>query len=211
MKRLAIIGSGDLGQLIAHHANTDNHYAVVGFFDDYKKRDGVQFVDGYPILGCVDDIENCFQKQLFDCIIIAIGYKHMIVRKNIYEKFTGKIPFGKIIHSSCYVDISCKIGEGSVLLPGCVLDRNACVGDNVLLNISVTIAQDSTVKAHSFVSPCVSIAGFTEIGECCNIGINSTIIDNILITSNVQTGGGTVVIDNLVKSGCYVGCPARLL
>jgi len=209
MKRLAIIGSGDLGQLIAYHSKTDNHYDVVGFFDDYKSKD--EFVDGYSILGNINDVEDYFQKQLFDYIIIAIGYKHITARKDIYERFKGKIPFGKIIHSSCCIDISCKIGDGSVLLPGCVLDRNSCVGNNVLLNVSVTIAHDSTVKSHSFVSPCVCIAGFSEVGECCNIGINSTIIDNIIISDNIQTGGGTLVIDNLVEAGVYVGVPARLL
>ena len=35
MKKLALIGAGDLGQQIAWHAKQDGHYEVVGFFDDY--------------------------------------------------------------------------------------------------------------------------------------------------------------------------------
>ncbi|GHT00702.1 hypothetical protein FACS189421_13040 [Bacteroidia bacterium] len=187
MKRLAIIGSGDLGQLIAHHAETDGHYHVVGFFDDYKNTS--ENVDGYPILGGLDAIEELFLKAVFDCVIIAIGYKHMTARKDVYENLKEKIPFGKVLHSSCYVDGSCKIGDGTVLLPGCVLDRNVCVGDNVLVNVGVTIAHDSTIKNHSFLSPRVAIAGFTEVGECCNIGISTIVIDNLLINSNIQKGG----------------------
>jgi UDP-3-O-[3-hydroxymyristoyl] glucosamine N-acyltransferase len=94
-----------------------------------------------------------------------------------------------------------KMQNGTVLLPGCVLDKN----------IGVTIAHDSRVKSHSFISPCVSIAGFTEVGECCNIGINSTTIDNLVIYNDIQIGGGTVVIKNLLEAGIYVGCPARFL
>ena len=80
MKRLAIIGSGDLGQLITHHANTDNHYNIIGFFDDFKNTN--DFVDSYPILGCIDDVEKLFKRQFFDHIIVAIGYNHMILLLN---------------------------------------------------------------------------------------------------------------------------------
>ena len=36
MKTLAIIGSGDLGQQIAHYAISDGHYEKVVFFDDFS-------------------------------------------------------------------------------------------------------------------------------------------------------------------------------
>ena len=35
-KTLAIIGSGHLGQQIAHYALSDNHYEKVLFFDDFS-------------------------------------------------------------------------------------------------------------------------------------------------------------------------------
>ncbi|WP_395765251.1 nucleoside-diphosphate sugar epimerase/dehydratase [Elizabethkingia anophelis] len=37
MKRVAIIGSGHLGQQIAHHIHTDTEDVVVGYFDEYQK------------------------------------------------------------------------------------------------------------------------------------------------------------------------------
>lgn len=52
-KILAIIGSGHLGQQIAHYAISDNHFDEVVFFDDYNK-DGI--VNGYKILGTTNDI-----------------------------------------------------------------------------------------------------------------------------------------------------------
>jgi sugar O-acyltransferase (sialic acid O-acetyltransferase NeuD family) len=206
-ERLAIIGSGDLGQLIAWHARNDNHYDVVGFFDDYKDEK----IDDYPVLGKTCDVVSLFSKGLFDCLLIAVGYKHMNFREKLFDTFKDKIPFGKIIHSSCIVDTSCKIHEGCVLLPGCVLDRNVRIERNVLLNTGVTIAHDTVILPHSFLAPRVSVAGFTQIGRKCIIGINSTIIDNIVITDNVQLGGATVVIDNIEKSGLWVGNPARFV
>ena len=54
MKKLAIIGSGDLGRLIAYHAIQDNQFQVVGFFDDYAKTGSS--VDNIKILGKILDI-----------------------------------------------------------------------------------------------------------------------------------------------------------
>jgi len=209
MKKIAIIGSGDLGQLIAHHCLADKQAKVVGFFDDFKTKSDV--VDDIPVLGGVNDIKGLFDAKAFDELILAIGYKHFEFRSSVFEKFQGQIPFATLIHSSCFVDTSCKIGEGVCLLPGSTLDRNVIIQPNVLINVGCTIAHDSTIDTHTFLSPSVSVAGFVKIGSKCNIGINATIIDNISITNTVQIGGGTVVIKDIKNEGLYVGNPARFI
>jgi len=209
MERLAIIGSGDLGKLISYHAQADKHYEVIGFFDDTKEAG--EMISGHPVLGKTSDIRSIYQDRGFDCLMVAIGYKHFEARKRIYEQYVKDIPFGRIIHSSSYIDPSCTIGNGIFILPGCVLDHNAIIGDNVLLNTGCRIAHDSEIKSHSFLSPGVCMAGFSQIGSCCNIGTNSTIIDNIKIFDNVQTGAGTIVIKDISESGLYVGNPAKFL
>jgi sugar O-acyltransferase (sialic acid O-acetyltransferase NeuD family) len=208
MKRLAIIGSGDLGQLIAYHASNDRHYAVVGFFDDFEEV-GVQKMK-VPVIGKTKEVLELFKQDKFDCIMIGIGYKHMAARKSVFELLKGIVPFGKVIHSSAYVDTSSSLGDGVFILPNCTIDKHVVIGDNVLLNTATVIAHDSKVDSHCFLAPAVNVAGKVNIKECCIIGIASTIIDNIIIESNIQTGGGTVVIENLVKSGLYVGVPATL-
>lgn len=207
MKRLAIIASGDLGQQIAYHATQDKQFDVVGFFDDYANPE----TSKNTILGTVEDIERVYKANRFDELIIAIGYKHFEVRAQLFTRFSNKIPFATFIHSSCYVDESCKIGSGVCLFPGSVLDANVEIQDNVLVNVACTIAHDSIIGSHTFLSPRVAIAGFVTIGENCNIGINSTIIDCIKIINGTQIGGGTVVISNIEKKGLYVGNPSRFI
>ena len=209
MKNLAIIGSGDLGRQIAYHAINDKHYNVVGFFDDFAEKGSL--IDGIKILGNLSEIQENFDDAVFDEIIIGIGYKHLQFRETLFIQLQNKVEFAKIIHSSCYVDPSCKIGEGVCMFPGTVLDQNVTIEDNVLINIDCTIAHDSKIKTNTFLSPRVAIAGFVTIGKRCNIGINSTIIDNIVIENDIQTGGGTVVINDLKKSGLYVGNPSRFV
>jgi len=207
-KTLAIIGSGHLGQQIAHYALSDNHYEKVVFFDDFSSE---SHANGFPILGTVDAIEKEFAKQSFDALLIGIGYKHLNVRKQLFERFSESIPFGKIIHSTSWVDTTATIEKGCVIYPSCCIDAHAIINQNTILNVSCTVAHDTHVGKHCFLSPRVALAGFVNIEELCILGINSTIIDNLSIVSTTQIGGGTVVIQNITQKGLYVGNPHRFI
>ncbi|MDG5492257.1 acetyltransferase [Psychroserpens sp. SPM9] len=209
MKKLAIIGSGDLGQLMAYHAVQDKQFDVAGFFDDFQAKGST--VNHIKVLGAISDIETCYHQGDFDVIICGIGYKHLAFRERIFNQLHQKIKFANLIHSSCYVDASCNLGQGIFMLPGSVLDHNVTIEDNVVINIACVIAHDSTIGAHSFVSPRAAIAGFVTLGKRCNIGVNTTIIDNITIADDIQTGGGTIVITSLKNKGLYVGNPSRFI
>lgn len=209
MKRIAIIGSGNLGQQIASHIHQDTEDKVVAFFDEFKEKGNL--VKEISIIGGNNDIISEYKKNSFDEILIGIGYKHMSFRKQIFDKLKNKIPFYTFKHSTVYVNNSVKIGQGSVIYPCCVIDQEVEIGENVLINISCSIAHDTKIGSHSFLSPKVAIAGFVNIEEQCIFGINSTIIDNIKIAKKTQLGGGTVVINHIEKSGLYVGNPARFI
>jgi sugar O-acyltransferase (sialic acid O-acetyltransferase NeuD family) len=168
-------------------------------------------VNGFQILGKTNYIMEAFDKNQFDEILIGIGYKHLVVRKQLFEQFSSKIPFGKIIHSSSWVDDTATINEGCIIYPFCCIDAYAVVDSNTILNVACTVAHDSKIGKHCFLSPRVALAGFVEIEELGVIGINATIIDNIKIVSETQIGGGTVVIKNVEKSGLYVGNPQRFI
>lgn len=208
MKTLAIIGSGDLGQQIANYALSDNHYGKVVFFDDFTNEKSINTI---PVIGKTADVEKAFELKKFDELLIGIGYKHLAVKKELFEKFNNKIPFGRIIHSTSWVDVTAIIEKGAVIYPGCIIDAKARIKENTVLNLGCTIAHDTYIGAHSFLSPRVAIAGFVKVEEQCVLGINSTIIDNINISSNTQIGAGSLVIKSIEKKGLYVGNPARFI
>lgn len=205
-KTLAIIGAGHLGQQIAHMAISDNQYNKVVFFDDFSTE---KKINQFPIIGTTNDVQIKFQQGLFDELIIGIGYKHLSEKKNIFDKFSGTIPFGKIIHSTAWIDITAKIKEGCVVYPQSCIDMNVVVEENTVLNLGTTIAHDSVIGKHTFLAPRVAISGFVQIGDCCFLGTSTTIVDSLHICSFVQTGAGAVVNKNIVESGLYVGVPAK--
>ena len=207
--RVAIIGSGDLGQSIAHYAR-NNGFEIVGFYDDFQRAASV---NGIPVMGKLDKIDADYKARLFDALVCAVGYNHFVFREKVFNKFHNEvgIPFATIIDRSCHVDESAKVGDGVVMFPTAMVDKGCEIGDNVLLNVGVTIAHDSKVMEHSFLSPRVAMAGFSTIGKRCMIGINSTIIDNLTICDDVRVGGGALLIHDVQQKGLYVGVPARFV
>lgn len=205
-KILAILGSGQLGQQIAHFAVADNHYKGVVFFDDFSK---VNEINGFRIIGTTADIESEFEKKSFDELIIGIGYNHLPAKKSFFDRFENSIPFGTIIHSTSWIDPKAIINPGSVIYPTCCIDANVVIGHNTIVNLGCTIAHDTIIGKHSFLAPRAAIAGFVKTGESCFLGINSTIIDNISIESSSQTGAGAVIIKDITEQGLYVGNPAK--
>ncbi|MTE27381.1 acetyltransferase [Winogradskyella ouciana] len=206
---LGIIGAGDLGQQIAHYAISDGHYEHIVFFDDFISKDTI--VKKYKVIGNINDVLNSYKSNVFDKAIIAVGYKHLKFREKVFENLAEHIEFATIVHSSTYVDQSSKIGKGVFIYPNCVIDSNVVIKNDVVINISTSICHDSIINDHTFLSPCIIISGFCNIGKRCNLGVGTTVIDSININDDIQTGGATVVVNNLSKKGLYFGNPARFI
>jgi sugar O-acyltransferase (sialic acid O-acetyltransferase NeuD family) len=207
MKKLAIIGSGDLGKQIKNLALESSEYIISGFFDDFKPIGSL--VEGFPVLGNLDNIQKHFENGTFDELLIGIGYKHMKIRQELFERFRHQIPFGKIIHSSCIIHNSVSIGSGSIVYSGTHIDMGALIGENCLIYNGCIIAHDTQIASHTILSPGVKIAGFSKIESLVNLGIGTIISDNVTVAMGTKTGAGAVVVKNIDESGLYVGIPAK--
>lgn len=209
MKKLAIVGTRDLAKQIQHFVTADNQYEVVGWIDDLEKPSTI--VNGIPVLGSTDEAEKLYKQGKFECVLIGIGYTRFDLRESVFEKLHGKVPFGKFVHSTCYVDPTSKIGEGCVIYPRCIIDMNADIRENVFINWGSGIGHDAIMHSHSFVAANVLVAGMSVVGKRCMIGNGTTFIDHIHVGDDVTIGGGATVVKDLPSNGVYVGTPAKLL
>ena len=208
-KTLAIAGAGDFGKQIAHYALSDDHYDKVVFFDDSVGQGAA--ASEIRILGGTSAIEKNFENGAFDELIIGIGYKHLPFRRQLFERISGKIPLGRIIHSASWVDKTASIGAGCILYPGCYVDARVVIESNTTLNLGCAVAHDTRIGKHCFLSPRVAVAGFVVVEEMCLLGINATVIDNVKLCANTRIGGGSLVLKDVASPGLYVGSPIRFI
>lgn len=57
--------------------------------------------------------------------------------------------------------------------------------------------------------PSVNVSGNVHIGECCEIGIGSNIIQGKKIGTEIIVGAGSVVIKDIPSQCTAVGVPAK--
>lgn len=202
VKKLIIIGAGELGAQVAHYASISKEYDVIGFLDDTIVG---QSVCGYDIISKIEDLGRLYSKKVFEYAFIAIGYNHFKIREAIFMKVKSfNIPLAIIKSPNIYIDNTASIGEGCILYPGCIIDKNVVIKENVLLNLGVIIAHDVTINRHTFIAPGAVIAGFSKIGEKCFIGANVTIKDNVALSNNIFVGAGATITKNLQNKGIYI-------
>lgn len=126
-----------------------------------------------------------------------------------------------------------------VNLYGCIIGDNCFIGPFVEIQKDVKIGSNTKIQSHSFICELVSIgdncfighgvmfindlfsAGGpaqgnkalwrkTQIGSNVSIGSNATILP-VAICDRVVIGAGSVVTKNIIRSGVYVGNPAKFI
>jgi acetyltransferase EpsM len=207
MQRLAMVGSGELSDRLVHYFEDTGFGRVVGMFDDFEAPGAVK--GDRPILGGTGDVPALFRKGAFDAAAIAIGYRHRGFRKRIFEALQGQgVPMPAFVHPSAYVEESALLGPGSIVLVGCTVDMYSRIAENVLLSSRCFVSHHVKIGPHTFVGPAVNLAGRTEVGECCFLGIATTSVDGVRMGRNVQTAAGSVVTKDVPDDVLVAGVPA---
>lgn len=195
MNKIAIVGSGGLGREILGIIKSINcvheKWEFIGFYDDNYSS---ELINGYPIIGGIDDL-NTITEELY--VIIGIGAP--LVKQKIHNKINNKfILYTNLIHPSVvmYSNKYVKLGEGIVIGANCVLTVNISLGNHVYLNTSSVLAHDVSIDDYTMVMPTVSVSAGAKIGKCVFIG-NGVKIDypvNIKDGSIIKTGS---ILSNL--------------
>lgn len=206
-QRLAIVGSGEMAQQVMHYAEIDGRYTTVGYFADYAVGD--VNLQSIPFLGKTDEIYTTYQKGIFDCLFIAIGYNHLRFKHELHSALKHKLPFATIFASPTYIDKTAEIGENVIIYPGTIIDKEVVIKDNVLINIGAKISHNCVIGDSSFIGVGVSLSGFVHVGKRCFLGTNSCTRDNITICDDVVLGASSLATKNIEESGVYIGIPCR--
>ncbi|WP_338646124.1 acetyltransferase [Flavobacterium sp. KS-LB2] len=208
MKNIAIIGAGGFGREVKTMLDFINKvaptYVFLGFYDDGFEKG--EIVNGYPVLGGVEDInsinENC-------SIVIAIGDPQ--IKFNIFNKIKNtKIDFPSIIHPNVLIsDDFVEIGIGNIICAGCIVTCNIVIKDFVILNLLCTVGHDTTISSFASFMPSVNISGEVLIEERVYVGTGAKIINQLEIGKNTIVGAGAVVSRSLPENCTAVGIPAK--
>ncbi|MEM3828956.1 MAG: acetyltransferase [Conexivisphaerales archaeon] len=209
-RRLVIIGDSLFAQIAYEYFQRDSPFEVCGFAVEraYLKKESLFNLPVIPF----EDLAQRFPPDSYS-VFVAITYiERNRVRARLYEEVKKQgYSIATYISPHAFVWDNSKIGENCFIFENNTVQPWVTIEDDVILWSGNHIGHHSVVRRHVFISSQVVVSGVCDIGEYCFLGVNSTIVDNTHIASDVVLGAGTVVIHDITQPGTYVGNPARLL
>ena len=204
---MLIVGAKGFAKEVLEILHQLNQLDNLVFYDDVSSDLPALLYDKFPIL---TDLEEA--KKYFAAISnqFTIGIGNPILRKRLFEKFTGIggeftsviSPFAQIGHYDN------KIESGANIMTGTVITNDVSIGKGALINLNCSIGHNVIIGDFVEISPSVSVSGNCKIGNYSNLGTNATILPKVSIGTNVIVGAGSVVTKDIPDNCLVVGIPA---
>jgi len=114
------------------------------------------------------------------------------------------------------------IGDHLSIWNNSTIDYGCRIGSNVRIHCNVYVAQFTTIEDEAFLAPGVMIANDRHpICRACmkgptirrgaRIGINATLLPEVVIGEGALVGAGAVVVHDVAPDAVVVGNPARVI
>jgi len=205
MKKLALLGAGGHGKVVADLAQLSGWESVTFFDDSYPER---QINGAWPIQGTTQDLLHTLNH--FDGVLVSVG--DCAVRLNLYMALKeSEAPLVSITHPNAVISSYAKIGLGCVIMAGAVINFGATIGDACIVNTGATIDHDCQLANAVHICPGVNLSGEVSIAQASWVGVGSAIRQRIQIGSRVLIGAGSVVVNDVADNLTVAGSPAKIL
>ena len=208
MTDLVIYGTGgfarEVHQLVEDAVSDGADWNVLGFLDDDPEVTGT-LVHDLPILGS--------RRWLGDRMshAVAVGVGSTPVRKRLVADLVASnvsLQFPTLVHPATVVGNRIDFGRGTIICAGSMLTTDLRLRDHVIVNLDCTIGHDSVIEDFATLAPSVNISGGVHIGEGCDLGTSSSVIQGVSIGSWTIVGAGAAVTRDLPANVTAVGMPA---
>lgn len=201
--RLAILGAGGHGQVVADAALAGDWDEVVLFDDGGGPASG-----HWAVAGTRTDLLN----RLGDFQGVVVGVGANPARRSLSGVLAGAgARLATVIHPRATVSPYAGIGAGSVVLAGAVVSIGARLGQAVIVNTGATVDHDCELADGVHVAPGAHLAGGITVGAESWIGVGAVVREYAAIGAGSTVGAGAVVVGPVPDGLTVVGNPARPL
>ena len=210
LSKLAIVGSGGHGLVVADAVLGRGDHQLVGFVSD---GDASAIAEVGPLLGGQDCLPALIASGQVDALAIAIGDNH--VRREVLQKLRICLPesvqFPAVIHPAACLGVVGSVGQGSVILAGAVIGPGAHVGEGCIVNTRASLDHHGALGNFGSLAPGVVTGGNVKVGEGTTVCIGATVLHGRTLGAWSVVGAGSVVVDDLPDGVVAYGTPARVV
>ena len=209
-KILYIFGLGGHAKVILSEIIGSKIFDKIIFVESnsYNKDNIVINNMSYEVINSLDHLHKLYTDNSYG--IIGIG--SILKRISIVKEINIKIPnfkWTKIISDNSTIAKDVTIGYGTVVISGSIINTGTKIGEHCIINTRATIDHDNQIRDFININPSVVTGGSVIIHDGSEIGIGSTVKNNILINKNVLIGGNSFVNKDCLPNSLYYGSPIK--
>jgi len=191
MTKLIIIGDSAFAEIAYEYFTYDSSYEVVAFAVERAFITKPILFD-LPIIP-LEEIERYSPKDHH--IFVALTYGKM--NRNRERLLNIVLDLGykaaSYVSSKAFVWKNVDIGYNTFIFENNVIQPFVKIGNNSILWSGNHIGHHSKIGNHVFISSQVVISGFVTIQDYCFCGVNSTIVNNIVIGKDTWVGPNALI------------------
>jgi sugar O-acyltransferase (sialic acid O-acetyltransferase NeuD family) len=205
MKKLALLGAGGHGKVVADLAQLSGWNNIIFFDDSFPER---QINGVWPIHGTTKDLLDNLNH--FDGVLVSIGDCAVRLNHHLALKEAGAA-LVSLTHPNAVVSEYAQIGLGCVIMAGTVINFGVKIGDACIVNTGATIDHDCQLANAVHICPGANLSGEVSVAQASWVGVGSAIRQGIKIGSHVLVGAGSVVVADVADNLTVVGNPTKIL
>lgn len=197
---IVIIGAGGHTYSLLNILGLSN-LKVAGIYDETFVKGKNECIDGYKVLGCLDDVPtNCK-------VVISKGDNKK--RATLFERFSNQILQENLIHPNARIEKNTSLKGSNQIFSGSYINSQASIGENNIINTGSILEHHVSIGSHNHIAVKAVLCGKAKVGSFCFIGAGAVVIDGVSICDNVIVGANAVITKDINDPGTYVGSPGK--
>lgn len=202
-----IIGAGGHGRVVLDILLAAGYNNILGFLDSDIQLHGRR-MDGMPVLGSLDLLDELIAQKDVGSAIVAIGNNG--TRRHYAETLEARgLELLNAIHPSANIARNARLGRNVVVAAGATVCCHCQIGNSAILNTGCIIDHESMIGTATHICPGARIAGRVTVESGAFLGIGCTVIQGLRIGYEAVVGAGAVVIHDVEPMTTVVGIPAQ--
>ena len=208
--KIFIFGIGGHSRVILSELLLISKYKSIVFVahDKYPEKSILINNSNYEVINNLSKLKDSYDNN--SCGIIGIGsIEKRILISNEVSSLIPNFKWERLLSKFATISSNVKIEEGTVIISGSIINTGTCIGKHCIINTNSSIDHDNIIGDYVNVSPTVVTGGSVKIDNASDIGIGSTIKNNITVGNNVVIGGHSFVNKDCESNSLYYGIPIK--
>ncbi len=212
-KKVLIMGGGGNASVIGYaildaNLRGDKSLEFIGYIND---RDEVKEIEGYPVVGGLNDIPKFIEEGYY--FINAIG-KIGVQEDRIKLLESLEIPderYVTFVHPLAYVAPNVELGVGCVVMPNVSISPGTKIGKCTRIMVNAIIGHNNNIGEYCFFAAHSCTGAHLNIKDGVFVSLNATVREFLTLESYSTVGMGAVLLKDTQNNEVWVGNPAKKL